>query len=140
VEDRIRTAFYEPQLTVDNTLGEPPKFKARGGLNWTIGPVALDLTLNYVNAYQNTLFIPSQEISSWTTEDLYLGYTTGADQGRPWGDWQFGLSVQNLMDRKPPYLQIPAADFPPGRNGIPFDGTNASPVGRLIALQFKKAW
>ena len=140
VDDRIRTAFYEPQLTVDNTLGEPPKFKARGGLNWTIGPMALDLTLNYVNAYQNTLFIPSQEISSWTTGDLYLGYMTGADKGRPWADWQFGLSVQNLLDQKPPYLQIPAAELPPGRNGIPFDGTNASPVGRLIAIQFKKMW
>ena len=140
VEDRIRTVSYEPQLTVDNTLGEPPKFKARGGFNWTIGPAALDLTLNYVNAYRNTLFIPSREISSWTTADLYLGCMTGVDKVRPWADWQIGLSVQNLLDQKPPYLRIPAAELPPGRNGIPFDGTNASPVGRLIAIQFKKTF
>jgi iron complex outermembrane receptor protein len=138
--DRIRTAVYEPQFNVDNTIGEPPKFKARGGLNWTTGSVLFDITLNYVNAYQNTLFIPSQKIDAWTTADLYLGYTTGSDMSHYLANLQIGLSVQNLTDQKPPYLQIPASDLPPGRNAIPFDGANASPVGRLISLQFKKRW
>jgi hypothetical protein len=48
--------------------------------------------------------------------------------------------VQNLSDQRPPYLKIPAADLAPGQNAIPFDGTNASPVGRLISLQITKAW
>jgi outer membrane receptor protein involved in Fe transport len=125
---------------VDNTIGEPPKFKARGGLNWTTGSVLFDITLNYVNAYQNTLFIPSQKIDAWTTADLYLGYTTVSDMSHYLANLQIGLSVQNLTDQKPPYLQIPASDLPPGRNAIPFDGANASPVGRLISLQFKKRW
>jgi hypothetical protein len=50
------------------------------------------------------------------------------------------LSVQNLSDRRPPYLQIPAADLAVGQSAIPFDGANASPVGRLISLQITKGW
>jgi iron complex outermembrane receptor protein len=53
---------------------------------------------------------------------------------------QVGLSIQNIADHKPPYLRFPAGDLAPGRNAIPFDGSNASPVGRFIALQFKKGW
>jgi iron complex outermembrane receptor protein len=97
--DRIRTAVFAQELTADNAIGEPPKFKARGGINWTSDALLADLTLNYVNAYQNTLFTPSQRIKAWTT-----------------------------------------ADLSPGRTAIPFDGANASPVGRLISLQFKKRW
>ncbi len=48
--------------------------------------------------------------------------------------------VQNLSDRRPPYLQIPAADLAVGQGAIPFDGANASPVGRLISLQITKGW
>ena len=140
VTDRIRPIAAEPEFTVDNTLGEPPKFKGRSGFNWTRGGATVDVSLSYVNGYQNTLFSPPQRIGSWTTADVYLGYSTGTKQGKPWSDWQVGLSVQNLMDQRPPYLQIPAADLPTGRSGIPFDGTNASPVGRLIAVQIQKRW
>jgi iron complex outermembrane recepter protein len=138
--DRIRTAVYAQELTVDNSIGEPPKFKARGGINWTSEALIADLTLNYVNAYRNTLFMPSQRIEAWTTADLYLGYSTGSDESHHLDNLQIGLSVQNLSDQKPPYLQIPSSYLSPGRSAIPFDGANASPVGRLISLQFKKRW
>jgi hypothetical protein len=48
--------------------------------------------------------------------------------------------VQNLADQRPPYLRIPAQDLLPGQNAIPFDGTNASPVGRFVAVQITKDW
>jgi outer membrane receptor protein involved in Fe transport len=138
--DRIRTAVFAQEFTADNTIGEPPRFKARGGINWTSNALLADLTLNYVNAYQNTLFSPSQKINAWTTADLYLGYGTGPDMANHLDNLQIGLSVQNLTDLKPPYLHIPASYPSPGRSAIPFDGANASPVGRLISLQFKKRW
>lgn len=138
--DLIRTAVFAQELTVANTIGEPPKFKARGGINWTTDAFLCDLTLNYVNPYRNTLFSPSQRINAWATADLYVGYNTGSNLSHHLDNVQVGFGVQNLLDQKPPYLQIPASYLAPGRNAIPFDGANASPVGRLISLQFKKRW
>jgi len=34
----------------------------------------------------------------------------------------------------------PAAYLAQGRSAVPFDGANASPVGRVISLQFRKRW
>ena len=140
LSDRIRIVEFQSALDVANEIGEPPKFKARGGVGWTTDRAFLDLTLNYVNAYQNTLFSPPQTIGSWTTADFYAGYGTGANAPLFLKNVQVGLSVQNFADQKPPYLRFPAGDLAPGRNAIPFDGSNASPVGRFIALQFKKGW
>jgi iron complex outermembrane receptor protein len=138
--DLIRSAVFAQELTAANTIGEPPRFKARGGINWTTDAFLCDLTLNYVNPYRNTLFSPSQRINAWTTADLYVGYNTGSNLSHHLDNVQIGFGVQNLLDQKPPYLQIPASYLAPGRNAIPFDGANASPVGRLISLQFKKRW
>ncbi len=120
--DLIRTALYAQEQSVDNTIGERAKFKGRGGLSWTRDPLLMDLTVNYVNSYRNTLFTPSQNISAWTTTDAYLGYSTGSDSSHLWNNVQIGLSVQNLFDRRPPFLQIPSAYLVGGRNAIPFDG------------------
>ena len=138
--DLVRTAVYAQEQSVDNTIGEPPKFKGRGGMSWTSGTLLADLTMNYVNSYRNTLFTPSQKIGAWTTADAYLGYNTRSDASPLWNNVQIGLSVQNLFDRRPPFLQIPSAYLAMGRNAIPFDGANASPVGRQFSLQFKKRW
>jgi outer membrane receptor protein involved in Fe transport len=98
------------------------------------------ITINYVNAYQNTLFTPSQTIASWTTANFYLTYDAGAAPAYPVRNLRISLSVQNLADQRPPYLRIPAQDLLPGQNAIPFDGTNASPVGRFVAVQITKDW
>ncbi len=138
--DLIRAAVWTAEQSVDNTIGEPPKFKGRGGISWTADSLLADLTINHVNAYRNTLFTPSHGIGAWTTADAYLGYGTGSKASHFWDDIQIGLSVQNLFDRKPPFLQIPAAYLAQGRSAVPFDGANASPVGRVISLQFRKRW
>jgi iron complex outermembrane recepter protein len=140
LSDRIRIVQYQSAFDVANEIGEPPKLKARGEVGWTIDRVFLDLTLNYVNAYQNTLFSPPQTIGSWTTADLYAGYGVGPNAPLFLNNVQVGLSIQNIADQKPPYLRFPADDLAPFRNAIPFDGSNASPVGRFIALQIKKSW
>jgi iron complex outermembrane receptor protein len=138
--DLIRAAVWTAEQSVDNTIGEPPKFKARGGISWTGDSLLADLTINHVNAYRNTLVTPSQGIGAWTTADTYLGYSSGSNAAHFGDDIQVGLSVQNLFDRKPPFLQIPAAYLAQGRSAVPFDGANASPVGRVISLQVRKRW
>ena len=140
LEDRIQTAVFGPRFDIDNTLGEPTNWKVRGGLGWVRDGFTSSITINYANAYQNTLFTPSQTIGSWTTANFYLSYNTGSATSYLARNLKIALSVQNLADRRPPYLRIPAADLPPRQNAIPFDGANASPVGRLVSLQVTKGW
>jgi len=138
--DRIRTEVFEPRFDIDNTIGEPTSWKVRGGLGWARDGLTSSITINYVNSYQNTLFTPLQTIGSWTTANFYLSYNTGFVTSHLARNLKIALSVENLADQRPPYLRIPAADLLPGQNAIPFDGTNASPVGRLVSLQVTKGW
>jgi iron complex outermembrane receptor protein len=135
--DRLQTASFEPWIDIDNTVAEPTKWKARGGGGWAYQGFALNVFINYVNAYRNTLLSPATTIGSWTTADLSLAYqgSSGALAG-----FSVLLAVQNVADRRPPYVQIPAADLLPGQPFIPFDGSNASAVGRLISLRVTKQW
>jgi outer membrane receptor protein involved in Fe transport len=96
--------------------------------------------LNHTSAYQNTLFSPTQDIASWTTEDLTLKLNIPPHAGMLWRDLNLVLNIQNLADRRPPFLAIPAGDIAIGRSAVPFDGTNASAVGRYVSLEIRKGW
>ena len=139
--DRTSAQAYFPQLTnVTNTIAEPPKFRLRGGVTWQYRNLSADLMLNHTSAYQNTLFSPAQEIASWTTEDLTLKVDIPPHASMLWRNLDLVLSVQNLADRRPPFLAIPAGDIALGRSAVPFDGTNASAVGRYVSLEIRKGW
>jgi iron complex outermembrane receptor protein len=132
---------YFPQVAnVASTIAEPPKFRLRGGVTWQYRDFIADLMLNHTSAYQNTLFSPAQYIASWTTEDLTLKVNIPSHANRLWRDLNLVLNIQNLADRRPPFLAIPAGDIAIGRSAVPFDGTNASAVGRYVSLEIRKAW
>jgi iron complex outermembrane recepter protein len=109
-------------------------------LGWSKNGFMSRLGINYVSSYSNTLFAAPETIGSWTTADLYAGYDTGSRESIFLDNLKIGLSVQNVFDRRPPNVQIPTEDLLPGRSAIPFDGANASPVGRVILLQLTKRW
>jgi len=133
--------IYVPQLaSVANTIAEPPKFRLRGGVTWQYRNLTADLMLNHTSAYQNTLFSPPQDIASWTTEDLTLQLNIPPHASMLWRDLNLVLNIQNLADRRPPFLAIPSGDIAIGRSAVPFDGTNASAVGRYVSLEIRKGW
>jgi outer membrane cobalamin receptor len=140
LSDRLETAPLAPWFDVSNTIGEPTNWRVRAGLGWARNGFTSSIAINHVNAYQNTLFTPSQTIASWTTANFHLSYDTGPATTYVVRNLRVSLDVQNLADRRPPHLQIPAADLLPGQNAIPFDGTNASAVGRFVSIQLTKAW
>jgi iron complex outermembrane receptor protein len=133
-------AGFPQQTNVTNTIAEPPKFRLRGGVTWQYRNLTADLMLNHTGAYQNTLFSPAQDIASWTTEDLALKVNIPPDASMLWRDLSLVLNIQNLADRRPPFLAIPAGDIAIGRSAVPFDGTNASAVGRYVSLEIRKGW
>jgi iron complex outermembrane recepter protein len=139
--DRTSIQSYFPQQTnITNTIGEPPKLRVRAGIAWQYRLVTADLMLNHTGAYQNTLFSPTQDIASWTTADLALKMNIPDGANNVLRGLGVVLNIQNLADRRPPFLAIPPGDIAIGRSAIPFDGTNSSAVGRYISLQFRKAW
>src|SRR5262249_41902027 len=98
------------------------------------------LSVNYVNGYQNTLFTPSVPIASFVTEDLYLSYAFGKDLPYALANLRIDLSVQNLTDKAPPYAALSPATLLPGQKFLTYDSANASPIGRLVAVQLTKRW
>ena len=128
------------QINVTDTIAEPPKLRMRGGVTWQYGAFTADLMLNHTSAYENTLFSPPQAIGSWTTEDLTLKFNIPPNASALWRDLTLVLNIRNLADRRPPFLDIPAGDIAIGRSVVPFDGTNASPVGRYVSVEIRKGW
>jgi hypothetical protein len=139
--DSTSFTTYFPQLaSVANTIAEPPKFRLRGGISWEYRTATADLMVNHSSAYRNTLFSPPQDIASWTTEDLTLQLNIPPHASMLWRDLNLVLNIQNLADRRPPFLAIPSGDIAIGRSAVPFDGTNASAVGRYVSLEIRKGW
>jgi outer membrane receptor protein involved in Fe transport len=57
-----------------------------------------------------------------------------------WTGWLSGLrasiSVRNVFDKDPPYVQYLGSNFP----GANYDSNNATPLGRFVSLQIGKKW
>lgn len=125
-----------PSVTLLNLLGEPPRFRARGGASWSRRGWGSSVFINYTNSYSNPLFTPAQKISSWTTVDWQLTYRFDDHMGLIGkSGLKVALTVQNLFDRDPPRVSAPA-----GTANAGFDAINASPYGRVVALQLTKSW
>jgi outer membrane receptor protein involved in Fe transport len=136
--DRTQAFSNFPVTDVADTSGEPPKFRLQGGIGWKWRSLTSDLTVNYWGAYRDTLVDPAQEVGSWTTEDLALVFSP---QGNPpFSRFSMLLNLQNVLDRRPPFLAIPLGEIAVGRSAVPFDGTNASAVGRYVSLEIRKGW
>jgi iron complex outermembrane receptor protein len=130
-----------PQFAgVANTIAEPPRLRMRAGATWQYRAVTADFKINHSGAYKNTLFSPREDIGSWTTEDLTFKANIPDHANGFWHDFSLVLNVQNLADRRPPFVAIPAGDIAVGRSAVPFDGANASAVGRYVSLEVRKSW
>ncbi|MBJ7437805.1 MAG: TonB-dependent receptor [Sphingopyxis sp.] len=128
---RQRITPTAPVADVVSTTGNPVDLRVRGRLTLSNGPWNAAAFVNYVNDYRNTVIVPAEPVSSWTTVDLQLGY----DLGHFLPGTRLSLSISNLFDRKPPYVENANIFSASG-----FDPDNASAVGRLVALQLVKTW
>ena len=139
--DRSSLESYSPQIAnVANTVAEPPKFRIRGDIKWQWRSLTIDAALNHASAYDNTLFTPPQRIGSWTTADAALELESPYAACSRLRGLSLVLNAQNLADRRPPFLAIPPGELAVGRAAVPFDGTNASALGRYVSLEFRKRW
>jgi outer membrane receptor protein involved in Fe transport len=126
-----------PTLSVVNSVLLPVKLRGRASVGLSRGGFDGMLNLNYVDDYANPYAAGgSKPVSSWTTLDLTAAYEFGRKHGDLLHGLQFSLSVQNLLDREPPYVGISTGQAL--SNAIGFDPVNANPMGRLVSLEISK--
>jgi iron complex outermembrane receptor protein len=109
-----------------NNINYPVRFRARAFASWQSGGFSTNLFLNHVGGYRNNLVNPAQRVRSWNPVDLDIGYEF--QRGGVLNGLAFGINVTNLLDERPPFVNI-AGGWDPGQS---------SALGRLIAFTLTK--
>ncbi|QUD90135.1 TonB-dependent receptor [Phenylobacterium montanum] len=128
-----QTTVTAPSAGLTGTLFNPPKFRLRGTAVWTRGPLTLSGALNHIAGEADTGVTPAVPIAAWTTADLTGTWRFQRPAGRLTG-LEVSLAVLNLFDKDPPFARGAGAQLP----GVNFDSTNASAIGRFVALTLRQ--
>jgi iron complex outermembrane receptor protein len=125
-----------PERDQLNLLNNPLRLKARGGVTWRYEPFTTQVSLRYVNEYDNPSVTPTQRVDSWMPVDLVLRFD--GDTVDWLGSFGTGLTVslegRNIFDEDPPYVNF-APNFSGGGG---WDPSAADPVGRLLSVSVSK--
>lgn len=121
-----------PSIELVDTVGNPPDLRLRGRALYGAAGFGAALFANYTDGYRNASAGQQQRVGSWTTIDLQLSYRF---EGGPLSGMRLALSASNLLDADPPrtVYRLPAAT-------LGFDLENASPIGRVFAIQVSRQW
>ena len=126
---RQQTIPSLPEQTLSGTIFNAPKLKARGGISWSTHNLTATAIANFIDGETDTIAIPNRQVGSWTTVDATLAYVFPHR-------WNAVLSVSNLFDRDPPWAYAPSQAY----QGVYYDSTNTSIVGRFVSLSLTKSW
>lgn len=105
-------------------LGFPASLRANVTLGYSLGAFSGTLIGRYAGGYTDDVSTPARPVDSWLTADATLSVSPARG---PLAGWGVNLVVENLFDRDPPLVDQTL--------GLGFDGANASPFGRTVALQ-----
>ncbi|ESQ92584.1 TonB-dependent receptor [Asticcacaulis benevestitus] len=120
-----------PVVELSGTIFNAPDFKARAGMSWSEKRLIVTAIANYVGSETDTVVSPPQEVGSWTTVDANVSYRFG-DQH----PFTVTLAASNLFDRDPPRALSPSISY----EGVYFDSTRSSIVGRFVSVTLSKSW
>jgi iron complex outermembrane receptor protein len=131
-----KAAPATPAFDSLNRLYDPLELRMRGGITWSRANLSAVLFANYQNSYRN-VDPNSTRIASWLTFDAQVRYDFGPLATSPaLQGLSLTASAQNILNRDPPFVADQGSPIAnPG-----YDPTNASPLGRFLALQVAKAW
>lgn len=118
--------------TVD-TLGNPTDLRGRMDINWKVGGWSIGSGINYADDYVNASVVGFPPIGDWLTVDLFAQMKLGeVFRSRAFSETALNVSVQNVFGEDPPFAAT--------ASGANYDPANASPLGRFIAIEFRKRW
>ena len=131
---------FEEQLTPTSpafdrvdTVFNPVDLRLRNEISWTYQGFGASVFVNYTSGYLDNVSDPERRVDSWATVDFRVGYSTGDRHDSEWlNGVSLSLSIQNLLDNDPPFVN--------NASGVGFDPNNADPLNRFLALQVRKEW
>lgn len=116
-----------------DTIGNPVDLRLRGAAGWQHQGLSANVFVNYLDGYTDNINnAQNVGVNSYTTVDLRVAYQTGGNVSNLLEDMSFSLSVQNLFDEDPPFVN--------NRLGVGFDPEQSNPLGRFVAFQVSKRW
>ena len=127
-----------PGATSSDFVGlfaSPVEWRLRGRMGWSTGRFSANAFVNYIDGYTNQVVTPIETVSSWTTVDLSVSQRIGGSGGGDDRGLQLGLSIQNLLDRDPPYVNNRS-----NTSALGYDPEKANPLGRMISIQALIRW
>ena len=126
-----------PVVELVDTVFNPPDFRFRANASWSKDGFVATAFFNHTGGYTDNVAVPETDVGSWTTVDLSLSFNT-EDRFGTWflDNLRLALSVQNVFDQDPPFVQ----GAPPPFTSVGYDAANATPLGRFVAVQISKAW
>lgn len=128
-----RLSARQAELPLSGTIFNPPHWRGRAGLSWTMAGITLSSFVNYIGVLYDPRFTPSPRIGAQATVDLTALYRLPVASGFLHGIELAG-TVRNLGDRKPGLVRSNLA------YQATYDSTNYSPLGRVISFSIKKDW
>ena len=122
-----------PSIDSVDTAFNPVDFRARSRIQYSSKNVVTSMFVNYTDGYFEDGSINSIEVDSFVTVDLSVSYDlsdllcrSGCSASR------IQLSAVNLFDEQPPALA-----GAPDLGIFGYDATNASPLGRFLAIDLR---
>jgi iron complex outermembrane recepter protein len=114
-----------------DTFANPPDLRVRGSLSWTYGGFSGAVNVNYTDSYTDTSGAVDRPVNSFTTVDGAARYAFSAESALR--GFTIALIATNIFDEAPPYVGF-------GGERANYDAANASPLGRMLAMEISKRW
>lgn len=131
LEHSIQQTSASPSVDHVSTYGRPVDFRSRATASIAKGGITGFIAANYTDSYRNPTSPTLPQVSSLTTLDLNVGLSfNGLLRPDPQGRHQLALSVVNMFDENPPFVDATTG----------YDGGNADPLGRFVSLELKTQW
>jgi iron complex outermembrane recepter protein len=121
-----------PLSKLIDTAGYPLRFRGKGEILLERGPLSTIGVVNYAGRYTDRISAPSRRVHSWMTFDLGMRYRMGGNVDEGEKGTTFGITAQNVFDKRPPFLNNPL--------GIGYDPENADLLGRFLSLHIQRGW
>ena len=134
LDSKRRLSALQPELPLAGVVFNPPHLRARAGAVWRAGPSTLAAYANYISGVEDTRVVPTNRVEGMTTVDISgrHSFTRGPRLLR---GLTVSVTIQNLFNVKPDTIvqQSLVAESP-------YDSTNYSPLGRVVAFSLSKSW
>ncbi len=129
LEHSRQSTSTSPVISDLDSTFNPLEWRVRTGLSWRRDDWSGALSANYQNAYRDA-YTANGEIDARTIWDLQLARRLRDEEDG--SETRLSLSVLNLFGEDPPFANNPV--------GFGFDPSNASAIGRFVALELRHAW